>query len=179
MKKEEADAEIAKGNYVIEEEKGFRRIVAAPKPIDIYEIDAIRVLVDAGQIVIACGGGGIPVLQQGTKLKGASAIIEKDIAAAKMAHLLEADVLLILTEIDKVYLNYGKEEQQPIDKMTAKEAAAYLEQGHFGKDTMLPKIEAAIEFVTAAPNRRAIIAQLSDALKAMEGKTGTMIYSCN
>lgn len=179
MKKEEADAEIAKGNYVIEEEKGFRRIVAAPKPIDIYEIDAIRVLVDAGQIVIACGGGGIPVLQQGTKLKGASAIIEKDIAAAKMAHLLEADVLLILTEIDKVYLNYGKEEQQPIDKMTAKEAAAYLEQGHFGKDTMLPKIEAAIEFVTAAPNRRAIIAQLSDALKAMESKTGTMIYSCN
>ncbi len=175
MTKEEAEAEEAKGNPVICEEKGYRRVVAAPKPLDIYEIDAVRVLSDAGQVVIACGGGGVPVLAQGTKLRGASAIIEKDMAAAKMAHLLDSDTLLILTEIDKVYLNFGKENQTPIDSMTVREAEKYIEEGQFGKDTMLPKIEAAIEFVSAAPGRRVIIADLKDALEALQGKAGTSI----
>lgn len=175
MTKEEAEAEEAKGNPVIGEEKGYRRIVAAPKPLDIYEIDAVRVLSDAGQVVIACGGGGIPVLAQGAKLRGASAIIEKDMAAAKMAHFLDSDTLLILTEIDKVYLNFGKENETAIDSMTVREAEQYIEEGQFGIDTMLPKIEAAIEFVSAAPGRRAIIADLKDALAALQGKAGTSI----
>ncbi|MCI9541594.1 MAG: carbamate kinase [Lachnospiraceae bacterium] len=175
LSKEEAEAEEAKGNPVVCEEKGYRRIVASPKPVDIYEIDAIRVLSDAGQIVIACGGGGVPVLAQGTRLKGASAIIEKDMAAAKMAHLLDCETLLILTEIDKVYLNFGKENQVPLDSLSVKEAEKYIEEGQFGKDTMLPKIEASIEFVSAAPKRRAVIAELKDALAALEGKAGTII----
>ncbi len=175
MTKEEAEAEEAKGNPVICEEKGYRRIVASPKPVDIYEIDAIRVLADSGQIVIACGGGGVPVLAQGTRLRGASAIIEKDMAAAKMAHLLDYDTLLILTEIDKVYLNFGKENQTALDAITVKEAKQYIEEGHFGNDTMLPKIEASIEFVSAAPGRRAVIADLKDARAALEGKAGTVI----
>lgn len=175
MTKEEAEAEEAKGNPVVCEEKGYRRIVASPKPVDIYEIDAVRVLAEAGQVVIACGGGGIPVLAQGTRLRGASAIIEKDMAAAKMAHLLDYDTLLILTEIDRVYLNFGSESQTPIDSMTVSEAERYIEEGQFGKDTMLPKIEASIEFVSAAPGRRAIIAELKDALGALEGKAGTVI----
>ena len=149
--------------------------MAAPKPLDIYEIDAVRVLSDAGQVVIACGGGGIPVLAQGAKLRGASAIIEKDMAAAKMAHFLDSDTLLILTEIDKVYLNFGKENETAIDSMTVREAEQYIEEGQFGIDTMLPKIEAAIEFVSAAPGRRAIIADLKDALAALQGKAGTSI----
>lgn len=175
MTKEEAEAEEAKGNPVVCEEKGYRRIVAAPKPIDIYEIDAVRVLSDAGQVVIACGGGGIPVLAQGTKLRGASAIIEKDMAAAKLAHLLDSDTLLILTEIDSVYLDFGKESQTPVASMTVQEAEKYMSEGQFGKDTMLPKIEAAIEFVSAAPGRRAVIADLRDALEALQGKKGTEI----
>lgn len=175
MTREEAEQEQRNGNYVIEEEKGFRRIVASPKPVEIYEIDAIRVLSDAGQVVIACGGGGIPVLQQGTHLKGASAIIEKDIAAAKMAHMLEAEILLILTGIDKVYINFEKEDKQPIDRMSVKEAKDYMAEGQFGKDTMLPKIEAAVEFVSAASGRKAIIADLAHALEAIEGKSGTVI----
>lgn len=175
MTKEEAEEEIAKGNQVVEEGEGYRRIVAAPKPVDIFEIDAVRVLADAGQVVVACGGGGVPVLQQGTRLRGASAIIEKDMAAAKMAHLLDYDTLLILTEIDKVYLNFGAENQTAIDRMTVAEAVKYAEEGQFGEDTMLPKIEAAVEFVSAAQGRKAIIADLKDARKAMEGQAGTVI----
>lgn len=175
MTKEEADEEVLKGNYVVEVEDGYKRIVSAPKPIDIFEIDAVRVLADAGQIVIACGGGGVPVLQQGTRLRGASAIIEKDMAAAKMAHLLDYDTLLILTEIDRVYLNFGKENQTALEHMTVEEAEQYVQEGQFGRDTMLPKIEASIEFVSAAPGRKAIIAELRDALDALDGRAGTVI----
>ena len=109
MSKEEADAEEAKGNYVVEEENGFRRIIAAPKPQDIYEIDAVRTLMEAGQVVIAAGGGGIPVLEQRTVLKGASAIIEKDYVAARLAELLDAGTLLFLTTGDTLVVNKGEE----------------------------------------------------------------------
>jgi len=175
MTKEEADEEILKGNHVVEVENGYKRIVAAPKPVDIFEIDAIRILAEAGQVVIACGGGGVPVLSQGTRLRGASAIIEKDMAAAKMAHLLDYDILLILTEIDKVYLNFGKENQAAIEQMSVAEAEKYVQEGQFGEDTMLPKIEAAMEFVSAASGRKAIIAELQDALDALDGRAGTVI----
>lgn len=175
MTKEEADEEVLKGNHVVEVEHGYKRIVPAPKPIDIFEIDAIRVLADSGQVVIACGGGGVPVLQQGTRLRGASAIIEKDMAAAKMAHLLGYETLLILTEIDYVYLNFGKEDRIALKQISVKEAEEYIREGQFGADTMLPKIEAAVEFVSAAPGRKAIIAELRDALEALEGRKGTVI----
>ena len=147
MTKDEAEAEEKKGNHVVEVEGGYRRIVAAPKPMDIVEIDAIRALSDADQVVIACGGGGIPVLQQGNNLQGASAVIEKDLAAGKLAELLDADKLVILTSVDKVCLNYGKDDETPLDTMSLADAKRYLEAGEFEEGTMEPKIEAAINFI--------------------------------
>ena len=146
MTEEEAEAEEKKGNHVVKTKEGYRRIVAAPKPVDVVEIDAIRALLDADQIVIACGGGGIPVLAQGNNLKGASAVIEKDSAAGKLADLVDADRLVILTGVEKVCLNFGKENEQKIDEMTISEAKKYMQEGQFEAGTMLPKIETAIEF---------------------------------
>ena len=175
MDEDEARAETAKGNYVTKEEHGYRRIVAAPKPIDIYEIDAIRALLDADQLVIAGGGGGIPVLQQGTRLKGASAVIEKDLTAARMADMVDADVLLFLTGTEKVALHYGQPGETFLDRLTASEARSYMEQNQFEAGSMLPKIEASVEFVSSRPGRRAVVANLSKAKDAMAGKTGTQI----
>ena len=119
MTREEADEEESKGNYVTEiPGKGWQRIVSAPKPVSIVEIDAIRALLDADQIVICCGGGGIPVLEQGSRLKGASAVIEKDLAAGLLAMEADADVLMILTSVANVTLNYGTPNEQPIRSMT-------------------------------------------------------------
>ena len=141
-------AEVGKGNYVTEEPgKGFLRVVAAPKPIDIVEIESIRTLADAGQIVIACGGGGIPVIEQNRHLQGASAVIEKDTIAGKLAADLSADVLLILTSVPEVYKNFGKENQEAIRQMNASEAKDYIRAGEFEATSMLPKIEAALEFL--------------------------------
>ncbi len=175
MTKEEAEAEERKGNYVVEEEKGFRRIIAAPNPMDIYEIDAIKALVDADQIVIAGGGGGIPVLEQGTVLKGASAIIEKDLTAAKLAELLHADTLLFLTGVEKVALNYGTENEKFLDSITSEEAAEYMKDGYFAKGAMLPKVSAAVSFVNEDSSRKAIITKIDRAIDALAGKTGTVI----
>lgn len=175
MTEEEAAAEEKKGNYVVKEEKGYRRIVAAPKPLDIYEIDAVRALLDANQIVIAGGGGGIPVLEQGTTLKGASAIVEKDLTAARLAELLNVDALLFLTGIDKVALNYRTPQQKDIDFMTASEAEEHIKEGTFEEGSMLPKIEASVSFVTAGTNRKAVITSLSKAVEGLNGKTGTLI----
>ncbi len=175
MSEEEARAEIDKGNYVVKEEKGYRRIVAAPKPIDIYEIDAVRALLDANQLVIAGGGGGIPVLQQGTRLKGASAVIEKDLTAARMADMVDASMLLFLTGIEKVALNYRKPEQTYIDKMTVAEARKYVEAGQFEAGSMLPKIEASIEFVSADKSRTALITDMHVVKEGLAGRTGTLI----
>ncbi len=175
MTAEEAAAEEKKGNYVVKEEKGYRRIIAAPKPIDIYEIDAIKALIDANQIVIAGGGGGIPVLEQCTNLKGASAIIEKDLTAQKMAELLDADCLLFLTGVEKVFLNYGKENATELDTITVEQAKQYIEEGYFTAGAMLPKVEASVEFVSKRPDRRAIITKLDKAVAGLTGKTGTII----
>lgn len=157
MTKEEADEEEKKGNHVIEVAGGFRRVVAAPKPMDIIEIDAIKTLVEADQVVIACGGGGIPVLSQDNNLKGASAVIEKDLAAGKLAELVDADMLVILTSVDKVYLNFGTDEQKGLDSMTVAEAKKYLEEGEFEIGTMAPKIEAAINFIDESAVRLSLI----------------------
>lgn len=177
MSKEDADTEVNKGNYVTKSDAGYRRVVAAPKPIDIVEIEAIKTLSDAGQIVIACGGGGIPVIEQQHILKGASAVIEKDSIAGKLAADLKTDELLILTSVDYVYLNYGKENQTPIEKMTVSEAKKYIEDGHFGETDMLPKIEAAITYLETVPDGRVVITSLDKTAAAIEGKVGTVIIS--
>lgn len=175
MTAEEAKAEEEKGNYTVETDGGYRRIIAAPKPIEIYEIDAIQALLDANQIVIACGGGGIPVLQQGSHLKGASAVIEKDLIAARMADQVNADALLFLTNVEKACLNFQKENETPIDTVDTKTLSDYAKEGHFSTGSMLPKVEASVEFVSASDNRKAIITSLEHARAAMKGKTGTQI----
>lgn len=175
MTKAEANDEVRKGNYVVEENDGYRRIVATPKPIDIYEIDAIRALVDADQLVIACGGGGIPVLEQGTVLQGASAVIEKDLTSEKLADMLDADILLFLTAVNKVALNFGTENEQPLDSITSAEALEYIAQGQFPATSMLPKIEASVNFVTKKEGRKAIIGHLDNARNCLKGLSGTVI----
>jgi carbamate kinase len=176
MTKEEAEAEENKGNYVVEEEPGrFRRLIAAPQPIDIYEIEAVRALLDAGQIVIAGGGGGIPVLQQGTRLKGASAVIEKDYTAAKIAELIGADTLLFLTAYDRLTIGKGTPDERVFDKVSASELKQYIDEGHFPAATTFPKVDASIRFVSAFPNSRAVIANLEKAKDGLSGKTGTTI----
>lgn len=175
MTKEEADEEEKKGNHVAEAEGGYRRIVAAPKPVDIVEIDAIRALSDADQVVIACGGGGIPVLAQGNKLQGASAVIEKDLAAGKLAELLDADRLVILTSVDKVCINFGKEDEKQLDTLSLADAKKYLEAGEFGKGTMAPKIEAAIGFIGESAIRSVLITKLNKEGATIIGGMGTLI----
>ena len=175
MTEEEAKAEEAKGNYVVKEEKGYRRIIAAPKPQDIYEIDAVRTLMDAGQIVIAAGGGGIPVLEQRTTLKGASAIIEKDYVAARLAELVDAGTLLFLTSADKLVINEGTDKEQSFDTIKASELKKFVNEDNMGAITTLPKVDAAVEFVLAGTNRKAVIANLESAKDALAGKCGTTI----
>ena len=175
LTKEEAETEEKKGNHVIETEGGYRRIVAAPKPMDIVEIDAIRALSDADQVVIACGGGGIPVLVQANKLKGASAVIEKDLAAGKMAELLDADMFVILTGEDKVCLNYNTAEEKPLDTMTVSMARAYIEEGQFEEGTILPKIQAAVDFIGDSAVKTVLITRLDKSKEALAGMTGTVI----
>ena len=177
MNREDADAEEKKGNHITAVEGGYRRIVAAPKPIGIVEIDSIRALVDADQVVIACGGGGIPVLDQAHNLQGASAVIEKDLAAARLAELVDADELIILTGEDHVYLDYGQPTQRPIEQMSTAEAQEYIHEGMFEEGTILPKIEAAIDFIGNSAIRTATIARLG--IRPETGKEtleGTVIH---
>ncbi len=163
MDENEAEAEEKKGNHVVKTEEGYRRIVAAPKPMDIVEIDAIKALLDADQIVIACGGGGIPVLAQDNNLKGASAVIEKDSAAGKLAEMIDAEMLVILTGVDKVCLNFGTKEELRLDEMTVDEAKKYMAEGQFEEGTMLPKIETAVEFIGNSAVKKVLITKLDAA----------------
>ena len=175
LNEQEAEEEENKGNYVTKIGDSYRRIVAAPKPQKIVEIDAIKALSDADQIVVACGGGGIPVLMQDNNLKGASAVIEKDLAAGKLAELLDADMLVILTSVDNVCLNYGQPDEKPLSTMTVAEAKKYMEQGQFGEGDMLPKIEAAINFIGDSAIRSVLITKLNKDGSNIHGGMGTMI----
>ena len=175
MTKEEAEEEEKKGNHVTEVEGGYRRIVASPKPMDIVEIDAISALSDADQVVIACGGGGIPVLAQNNRLQGASAVIEKDLADGKLAELLDADMLVILTSVDKVCLNYGKEDEVKLDTLSLADAKKYLAAGEFGEGTMAPKIEAAIDFIGESAIRSVLVTKLNKEAGEITGGMGTLI----
>ncbi|RHT22699.1 carbamate kinase [Clostridium sp. AM33-3] len=176
MTRAQADAEEAKGNYVTEVSgKGWQRIVSAPKPVGIVEIDTIRTLMDADQIVISCGGGGIPVMEQGCELRGASAVIEKDLVSGLLAKEIDADVLMILTDVEQVSLNYGKADETPLSHMSVEEAEKYAEEGQFGTSSMLPKIDAALSFLKAGKNRSAIITTMAKAEDAVNGKAGTTI----
>ena len=176
MSKEDAETETKKGNYVREYPgRGFRRVVAAPKPIEIVEIEAIRTLADADQVVIACGGGGIPVIEQQHILKGASAVIEKDAIAGKLAADLDCDELIILTGVDCVYLDFGAENQRPIASMTVNEAREAISQGQFEAGTMLPKIEAAVSYLEKRKDGRVLITSMKKVRDAVKGRAGTVI----
>lgn len=176
MSKEDAEVEVKKGNYVKEYPgQGFRRVVAAPKPIDIVELETIRTLVAADQIVIACGGGGIPVIEQKHILKGASAVIEKDAIAGKLAADLATDELIILTGVECVYTDFGKESQAPISSMNLETAKKLIAEGQFEEGTMLPKIEAAITYLEKVPTGKVLITDQAHVADAIRGKAGTII----
>ena len=177
MTEAEAEEMRRRGNAVMEDAgRGWRRCVASPRPKSIVEIETIRAVMDAGQVVVACGGGGIPVYKtEGNHLKGAGAVIDKDFAAELLAEEVGADVLLILTEVEKVAVNWGKPDQRDLDRLSLAEAARYVEEGQFGVGSMLPKVEAAMRFVRANPDKRAIITSLDKCVDALEGKTGTVV----
>lgn len=174
---EEAKVLTEEKGYTMKEDagRGWRRVVASPIPRRIVEIEAIKKLWDSS-IVISCGGGGIPVVERmdGT-LEGVAAVIDKDFAAELLAEQVDADVLMILTEVEKVAVNWGKENQKDLDHMSLKEAVQYIEEGQFAPGSMLPKVEAAMKFARTYPDKKAIITSLDKAIDALEGKTGTVI----
>lgn len=178
--KEEAEELCRSKGYIIRMvnpsiQRGYRRVVPSPEPLSVVEKDIIKSLVNKGIIVIACGGGGIPVIYtDDDSLQGVEVVIDKDLASEKLAESIGADIFLILTDVEKVKLNYGKPNQKDIDKMTVKEAKKYLAQGHFWEGSMKPKIIACIRFIEAG-GKKAIISSLNKAVDALEGKTGTLI----
>ena len=175
--KEQADRLSEEKGYVMKEDsgRGYRRVVASPLPQRIVEIEAVKQLWDHS-IVITCGGGGIPVIENpdGT-LRGVAAVIDKDFAAELLAEKVDADILMILTEVEKVAIDFGKPEQKDLSGMTLAEAAKYVREGQFPAGSMLPKVEAAMKFVRTYPDKKAIITSLDKAVEALEGKTGTII----
>ena len=177
MTKEEAEAEAQKRGWNIKEDagRGYRRVVASPKPKEIVELSAIKAMSDAGELVICCGGGGIPVVSEGKHLAGAAAVIDKDFAAALLAESLEADMLIILTAVEKVAIRYGKPDQEWLTDLSVEEAQKYADQGEFAPGSMLPKVQAAIQFASAKKGNEAMITLLEKAREALQGKTGTKI----
>ncbi|MDN6518175.1 MAG: carbamate kinase [Enterococcus sp.] len=161
--------------YVEDAGRGWRRVVPSPKPVDIYEKISLKTLVDAGQVVIACGGGGIPVIYEGTHYKGVDAVIDKDFAAAKMAALIDADVFIILTAVDHVFVNFGTPEQKALETTTVTDMQKYIEEKQFAPGSMLPKVEAAMDFAESKAGRQAIIASLEQASEAVKGTSGTIV----
>jgi carbamate kinase len=152
--------------------KAYRRVVPSPDPIEVIEKDVIKMLVDAGAIVIASGGGGIPVIKENGQLRGVEAVIDKDLAGEKLAEIVKADVFLILTDVEKVKLNFGKPNEKDLDRLTIDEAEKYLEEGHFLPGSMKPKVVACLRFLKAG-GEKAIITSLDKAVEALDGKTGT------
>lgn len=181
MTQEQAQRLQEQYGYAIAEDsgRGWRRVVASPLPQYIIEIDAIRASSQEGSIVICCGGGGIPVRRKGEFLKGCAAVIDKDYCSALLAENLNADILLILTAIDKVKIDFNTPDEKAIDSMTAEEAQRYADQGQFAAGSMLPKVNACVRFVKGGKGRKAIIADLNEAGKAVKGKAGTTILMRN
>ena len=178
MTREEAERMIAERGYEVIEDagRGYRRVVASPKPAGIVELDTIRSLVETNHVVIACGGGGIPVFHtEGHHLKGAAAVIDKDFAAARLAEQLDADFLVILTAVEKVAVNFGKPDQQWLDELTPETAARYIAEGQFAPGSMLPKVEAALAFAQSGEGRSSLITLLDRAADGIAGKTGTIV----
>lgn len=173
--KEEAEAIAAEKGYTMVEDagRGYRQVVPSPKPVDVVEKDVVNTLIDAGHVVITVGGGGIPVVKKGDTLVGVPAVIDKDFASAKLAELVEADQLVILTAVDRVAIHYGKPEQRALETMTCAEAEQYIREGHFAPGSMLPKVQAAMSF--AKTGKEAIIASLENAAKALRGESGTIV----
>lgn len=175
---EEAKAIAAEKGYTMKEDagRGWRRVVASPLPVEIVELDAVKTLNDAGFVVVTVGGGGIPVVRnEAGDLEGVAAVIDKDLASEKLARDMDADALVILTAVEKVSINFNKPDQQDIDTMTVAEARQYIKEGHFAPGSMLPKIEAALNFVESKAGRVAIITSLDKAVDAIAGKAGTTI----
>ena len=180
MNKEEAEALASERGYTVVEDagRGYRRVVASPRPQSIVEISSIRTMVDAGLVVVACGGGGIPVYPtEGNHLKGAAAVIDKDFASAVLAQQLNADALIILTAVEKVAINFGKPDEQWLDALSPDEARKYMDEGHFAPGSMLPKVQAAVQFAESAPGRTALITLLEKAKAGINGETGTRIQA--
>lgn len=178
LSKEEAERQTKAYGHIMKEDagRGYRRVVASPKPVEIVELDAISSLVDAGKIVITCGGGGIPVTLQGDHLRGASAVIDKDFASCLLAKELDADMLIILTAVEKVAIHFGKENETWLDELTPEEARKYIADGEFAPGSMLPKVQAAVDFASSKAGRTAMITLLEKAKEGIMGKTGTRIH---
>ena len=176
--KETADRIAAEKGYTMVEDagRGYRQVVPSPKPIDVIEKNTVKALVDNGTVVITVGGGGIPVVRRDGKLYGTPAVIDKDFASAKLAELLDADMLVILTAVEKVAINFGKPDQKNLDELTPEEARKYMAEGQFAPGSMLPKVEAAVKFAESKPGRTALITLLEKAKDGIEGKTGTAIH---
>ncbi len=176
--REEAERNEANGVRCMEDAgRGYRVVVASPMPKRIRELLTIRTLIDAGHIVITCGGGGIPVVDRGGHLVGVNAVIDKDNASSLLADKLGADYLIILTAVEKVAINFGKENQEWLSDLTVEQAQEYIAQGQFAKGSMLPKVEAAVRFAQSAPGRRALITLLDKAADGIAGRTGTVIHA--
>ena len=175
--KEEADKIAAEKGFTFVEDagRGYRRVVPSPLPKKIVEIEEVETLVDKGTIVITVGGGGIPVVEENGCYKGVDAVIDKDKSSSKLAADLKADMLVILTAVDKVYINYNKPDQKELDVLNIEEVKKYINEGHFAKGSMLPKIEACMEYVVNNPKGQAIITSLQNAGSALAGNTGTVI----
>jgi len=175
---EAKQASLEKGFTMIEDSgRGYRRVVPSPKPVDVVEKNVVKTLVNNGVVVITVGGGGIPVIRKGNALIGVSAVIDKDFASAKIAELLDADYLFILTAVDRVMINYNKPNQKSLTSISVAEAENYITEGHFAPGSMLPKVEAAINFVRDNPERISVIAALENAKAAIDGLSGTKIHS--
>lgn len=164
--------------YVMKEDsgRGYRRVVASPIPEKIIELSSVKTLVEAGHIVVTVGGGGIPVIErENGELQGVAAVIDKDLASEKLAEDLDADILMILTTVDKVAINFGKPNQEELDTMTVEDAEKYIKEGHFAPGSMLPKVKASVRFAKSLQGRKAIISSLEKAKDALYGESGTVI----
>lgn len=168
--------EAGKGWSMVEDSgRGYRRVVASPLPIDVVEKEVVKTLVSNNTVVITVGGGGIPVVEDGNKLVGVPAVIDKDFASEKIAEILDADYLIILTAVEKVAINFGKPNQEELAEINLTQAEKYIEEGHFAPGSMLPKVRAAMKFAESKPGRKALITALEKAAEGIEGKTGTVV----